>query len=421
MPRPAKQDVIACPNYTWIIFKRPTGLWYADGRGNRCGFKRYSLGTTDRHQALECLRLLDTRMAVKVGKIPPTALTTTDLLPMQEGIDLYMANAQRPAVLGGVRPATVKRYRAIFDKFAKFARGKGIVSWQQVTKSVLESYGSWLENNNYSYDTQIIELSTVNQAIKHLALKEKRLPAENYQPLGMSKSSDVTRYCYRPEEVEAMITLCLNSKALHWLGHVVIALATTGLRIAELAGLRWTDVDLVNNTLTLSDTSRRGTRQQREKARTTKGGYSRSLPINKDFLLVLQGIKHHADGRVFHGPDGGVLKPDTVRNILVRDVITPLKEKFPSPSEDEGFASGRLHSLRHYFCSMSADAGVPEQMLMRWMGHKDSRMVRHYYHVRERASQQQMTGLNLVGSAAALLRQSDSLHPETPGSDGSIK
>ena len=29
---------------------------------------------------------------------------------------------------------------------------------------------------------------------------------------------------------------------MHWLSHVIVALATTGLRIGELAELRWSDV-----------------------------------------------------------------------------------------------------------------------------------------------------------------------------------
>jgi integrase len=124
---------------------------------------------------------------------------------------------------------------------------------------------------------------------------------------------------------------------------------------------------------------------------------------------------------IFHGPEAGILKPDYVRRILIQDIITPLKAKFPNPPQEEGFSDARLHSFRHYFCSASADAGVPEQMLMRWLGHKESRMVRHYYHLREKASQAQMIRLNLVGSAAAALRQSAPTKLETPAKDGPIQ
>ena len=82
---------------------------------------------------------------------------------------------------------------------------------------------------------------------------------------------------------------------------------------------------------------------------------------------------------IFRGPRGGKLKPDTVRNILIREVIKPLAERFPNPLGKKGFAAGRLHSFRHYFASMCANQGTAERVAMEWMGHADSEMVRHYY------------------------------------------
>ncbi|MBC8115475.1 MAG: tyrosine-type recombinase/integrase [Candidatus Saccharimonas sp.] len=55
-----------------------------------------------------------------------------------------------------------------------------------------------------------------------------------------------------------------------------------------------------------------------------------------------------------------------------------------------GFIDGRLHSFRHYFCSICADSGVPEQTLMTWLGHRSSKMIRRYYHLHDEASQQAM-------------------------------
>src|SRR4051812_41379552 len=51
---------------------------------------------------------------------------------------------------------------------------------------------------------------------------------------------------------------------------------------------------------------------------------------------------------------------------------------------------GRLHGFRHYFCSQSADSGTPEQMLMSWLGHRDSEMIRLYYHQRDADARRQM-------------------------------
>ncbi|MCL2640842.1 MAG: hypothetical protein FWD53_08360 [Phycisphaerales bacterium] len=266
MPRLARPTPIQCEHFTWKLYQRPTGIWYADGRGNRCGLQRYSLETSDHTEALRTLKILDAKMAVNLGKASPALLNTQDLLAIPEGIKLYMAHAQRPSISGGTRASSQKRYRAIFDKFQTFAAKNHLTYWQAVTRSVIDTYGVWLEEQDYAYATVRIELNTINQLLKYLVHEIKRLPVTCYQPLKLQKSDEVTRYCYRSTEVEQMITHCLQNPELHWLGHVLIALATTGLRISELASLRESDIQ--NGKIVLPDTSRRGTLKQRQQART---------------------------------------------------------------------------------------------------------------------------------------------------------
>ncbi|MCL2645779.1 MAG: site-specific integrase [Phycisphaerales bacterium] len=403
MARLARQTTISSEYFTWILFQRPNGIFYADGRGNRCDLKRYSLDTSDRAEAIQTLKLLDLKMAINLGKASPVLLNAKDLLAIPDGIASYMTYVKRPIISGGTRVSSQKRYRAVFDKFQTFAAENHLTCWQAVTRNTIDAYGAWLEEQDYAYSTVRLELNTINQLFKHLVQDTKRLPASCYQPLKLRKSDDVTRYCYRSTEVEQMIAYCLQQPKLHWLAYVLTALATTGLRISELASLRWSDIQ--NGKLVLLDTSRRGTRKQRQQARTTKGGYTRSFPIHPDLQAVLDRLLRHPDGFLFHGPEGGRLKPDTVRLIFIREVITPLSPLFPTPPDELGFADGRLHSFRHYFCSQCADSNTPEQMLMIWLGHRDSRMVRHYYHLRDNTSVEHMHKLNLVGTASAALRQ----------------
>ena len=91
--------------------------------------------------------------------------------------------------------------------------------------------------------------------------------------------------------------------------------------------------------------------------------------------------------RVFTAQKGGVLRPDNVRWVLIKQVIEPLANQFPSEKEEIGFKDGRLHSLRHFFCSVCAHSQIPEQVVMRWLGHRDSKMVRRYYHLHDEESQ----------------------------------
>jgi hypothetical protein len=80
-------------------------------------------------------------------------------------------------------------------------------------------------------------------------------------------------------------------------------------------------------------------------------------------------------------------------------VLLPLAEQFPAPAGEIGFADGRLRSFRHYFASYCANDGRPERMVMEWLGHADSEMVRHYYHLHDEEAQRQMRRLDLLGEA----------------------
>ncbi len=300
--------------------------------------------------------------------------------------------------MGGVKSGTVKRYNGVLNKFTEFCLKEGVRHWSAVTKGVLEAYVAWLDDEEgKSYATEYLVLTTIKQTMKWL-VAENHLPPTCLLVLPLKKPQDTTTYCYREEEVEAILSRCYGREDLAWLGDVVLALSHTGLRIGELAQIRWADFDFPANQLRLIDASRQGTKAERSKARTTKSHRDRSLPLHTRFRERLDRLPRHPDGKVFHGPLGGKLKPDTVRNVLIREILEPLAQQFPAPPGENGFEDGRLHSFRHRFCSWCANRSVPEQVLMKWLGHRDSNMVRRYYHLHDEESQRQMSKLQATGT-----------------------
>jgi integrase len=397
MPAPRKNYLVQQQYFCWRLGKR-NGIYFADGRSNPTNVGRHSLGVRDRAEALTLLPRLDAKKAVEYGLAPRSILETFsgDTLPLDDGRDLYLKHVGRAAILGGAVKASAKRYRPVLQKFLVYARSVGIQSWNAVTKKTLEGYAAWLDDEGYKYATEYLELTTLKQAVNWF-VTENKLPSACKIQLPLEKPRGTTTYCYRPEEVKAMVALCAARKDLMWLGNVLVALATTGLRISELAALQWDDIDLQAGMLRLTDASYQGSRSEREEARTTKSHRDRSLPLHQDLHQVLVRMRRHPDGRVFHGPLGGALKPDTVRNILKREVLAPLAARFPTLAKrKKGFDDGRLHSFRHYFCSASANSSVAEQALMSWLGHQDSRMVRHYYHLHQEEAKQQMAKMPRV-------------------------
>uniref|UniRef100_UPI0030D89D11 tyrosine-type recombinase/integrase n=1 Tax=uncultured Rubinisphaera sp. TaxID=1678686 RepID=UPI0030D89D11 len=245
----------------------------------------------------------------------------------------------------------------------------------------------------YAYATQCFELATIKQVIKFF-VEKTQLPPDSEIKMSIPKIQESTTYCWKPEEVKALFELC-EQLELTWLEHVLKGLAYTGMRISELANLHWSDLDFVNNKISLTDESRQKKIKGRSQ-RTIKSGYSRSFPIHPELLEILKSIERQEDSYVFHGVRGGKIKPDVVRTVLFRDLLKPLAKQFPSPGSDAGFIDGRLHSFRHYFCSVCADDNVSERILMDWLGHKDSKMITRYYHLNEKTSHEQMSKVRII-------------------------
>ncbi len=400
MPKKRTRVEIQCAFFTWRLFTR-NGVYFADGRAHKDRPGKRSLGTRDEAEARRFLVELDRLKAEACGLVPPrTAASPAPAarLSLTTGRQLFETHLSRSPVTGGIQPSTKKRYRAILDKFLPFCESIKIDSWDDVDASVLERYSAYL-HPNYAQKTIHAELTLCKQAVRWM-IDRGHLQGREPIRLALRKAESQAAYCWRPEEVDAMLAHCRKRSDLVWLHDVITALATTGLRIAELAGLRWSDINLADGMLSLTDESGIGTGTGATDRRRLKSGRSRSIPLHVDLLTVLERLPKKG-GPVFRGARGGRLKPDVVRNVLVREVLTPLASRFPTPIGGRGFSLGRLHSFRHYFCSTCANSGVPEPMLMHWLGHADSAMVRRYYHLHDADARQKLNSVRFVGVAAS--------------------
>jgi integrase len=393
MPRRPKHQVITCQYFVWRLFTRD-GVYYADGRGSKHDLRKHSLGTRDPDEALERLKQLDQHEAVRLGLAAPRTNSTLSPISIPDGWDRYMEHSGRSLVLGGVSAGTLKRYRAVRDKHLEFCRQHGIASWSDFDTRSLERYGNWL-SKDYADRTVYLEL-TLLKSVNDWLVKHKLLPADCTLVYPLRKPQGSDTYCYSRREVSAMVAWCQASARLAWLAAVIIALAHTGLRISELAGLRWSDVDLEHDVIRVAD--ERASRRRREAgtARTTKGRRSRILPLHPRLKSLLMTLERQADGRVFHAPLGGRLWPRNVLDAFINEVIEPLKQRFSTPAGEIGFEHGRLHSFRHFFCSQAFLDGASEGEIREWLGHRESRMVEHYRHLRSDDAQRKMERIDFL-------------------------
>jgi integrase len=399
MPAKRKKERVVCKHFIWLIGQR-NGVWFADGRSsNKQDPGRHSLGTRDRAEAVIQLRRLDIVKAVQLGLADAgeLATSTTSALHFDEGVRLYMAHVRRPRVAGGAGPATAKRYRPVFAKSVAFFREQGLAAWNEIKKPHLEHYAAWLDGEGYAYATEFLELVTLKQAFRYW-VEAGYLPSDHRINMPLTRPSGTDTHCWTALEVKAILDRCRSEPQLNWLYETFLALVCTGMRISELAGLRWHDVDLINHTISLKDESC-SRLAKKGRARTTKNRHSRTFPTNPELEAVLITMKARADGGpIFKGPNGGALRPDSVRQALIKHVLEPLAAQFPSADDEIGFRDGRLHSCRHYFASVCARRGKAERVVMHWLGHRSSPMLARYFHLHDQESQRQMQDLIFSGS-----------------------
>jgi integrase len=145
---------------------------------------------------------------------------------------------------------------------------------------------------------------------------------------------------------------------------IVVALKT-GMRLGELLGCRWQDVDLVKRQVRVVRAATRGV------ISTPKSGRSRVIPLPMELVEVLRGHGQTTRLRgelVFSGADGALLTRDNVKRAL------------PRACRKAGLREVGWHTLRHTYASHLVMLGVPLKAVQELLGHATLEMTMRYAH-----------------------------------------
>ena len=148
-----------------------------------------------------------------------------------------------------------------------------------------------------------------------------------------------------------------------------LLLLSTGLRIGEAIGLKWSNVSFDNGLFTISHTYDRVQNKVKE---GTKGKRIRYIGINEDLLYELKLLKVSSGKAeyVFINQNGGNVDPDNFK-----------KRNFEKDIVEAGVPRIRIHDLRHTFAShyMMNNGNLYE--LQKILGHADAKTTMRYAHL----------------------------------------
>lgn len=148
-----------------------------------------------------------------------------------------------------------------------------------------------------------------------------------------------------------------KGEVLDHLKPMVLLALNTGLRRGELLSLKWSDVNLPAEVLTVV-------------AASSKSGQSRSIPLNAEALAVLKSWRKRNKkefGFVFAGADGSRM-----------DNINRSWDGLRTAAKLDDF---NFHDLRHTFASRLVQAGIALNTVRELMGHADIQMTQRYAHL----------------------------------------
>lgn len=157
-------------------------------------------------------------------------------------------------------------------------------------------------------------------------------------------------------------------------------LALTGLRRAEIAGLRWADIDFDAGTLTVErNRVQAGAGTVVENAPKTLSS-CRTLPLDAQLISVLRRASaRYAGERLSFGAahtDSGYVAVNEMGEPYTPDSLTRMWRKLTKAA---GVRPIRLHDARHSCGTALHLRNVPLAVIAKWLGHADASVTARIY------------------------------------------
>jgi integrase len=255
-------------------------------------------------------------------------------------------------------PATIKDYVSMMQNWTKtwldrpaseITKGEG----REALNSVLE------EGRTKSFQKRL--KNTINM-IYTWAIENRLIRGVHHSPVYGLKIKPKTEQ--RPEilKAEEIRRLLYESKATNHEWYPVWAMALlTGMRNGELYALKWEDVDLDSNFITVQ----RAFNRRMNCFKSTKAGYWRSVPISSELRLLILEIKQKSRSeyvlpRIIMWRKGGQAQ---VLKAFCRSI---------------GLPEINFHTLRACFATQLIGSGVEPIKVMKVCGWKDLKTMSYY-------------------------------------------
>lgn len=298
----------------------------------------------------------------------------------------------------GIKDITFQNYTYMYEMFVEPGFGKKKLT--AVKKSDVRSFYNRLIEDRMLQIATLDSVHTVLHQVFQVAVDDNLIrvnPTDNMlRELKLSHPERGRREALTVEQEKLFFRFLEEEPKYRPWRPVFYIMANTGMRVGEITGLTWNDVDLeaegngsvsINHTLVYYDHRDSNGCYFSINTPKTKAGY-RTIPmtsgVREAFLeqkryLEKAGLacESHIDGYsdfVFLNRFGKVMNQCTLNRVLkrvMRDCNQKVLEKHRGNKEPVLLPNFSCHILRHTFATRCAESGISPRTLMDLMGHAD--------------------------------------------------
>ncbi len=325
----------------------------------------------------------------------------------------------------GLKDNTFQNYKYMYEQFVKPDFGNTRVS--QLKKSDVKRFYNMLADERALKVSTIDSIHTVLHQVLDMAVDDAYLrnnPSDNVlKELKQAHNFDTEkRKALTVAEQELFLDfLRKNHQYNHWYP-IFAVMVGTGLRVGEVTGLRWCDIDLkenlidVNHTLVYYNHAENGCYFNINTPKTKAG--VRNVPmlefVKQAFIeerkyQMANGIRCSVkiDGYtdfIFVNRFGAAQHQGTLNKAL-RRIIRDCNDEVLERNEENPVLLPRFscHSLRHTFTTRMCEAGVNIKVIQDALGHSDiSTTLNIYADVTKELKKKEFEGLEAVFKSGAV-------------------
>ena len=283
--------------------------------------------------------------------------------------------ASRKSELAGT---TYARYQKTVEKFIKFLATDADRDLSEITKSRIAGFrdaqADKTSQANANIDLKVIRVAFRAARIDGFIWED---PAEAVKTFRLGDSRGIRRP-FAIQEIQKILE-CADSE---WKSLIKFGLYT-GQWLADIALLRWEQIDLDRDEITLI------VRKTKKKITVPLAGALREHLLMLSAPDKLNAPVHPEAHRIVTSQNGRV---GTLSNAFA-DLLAQAGLRVPRTSESTGKGRSNsrrgmdisFHSLRHTSVSLLKDAGIPDAVVMAMVGHSSASMSHRYTHVGKEA------------------------------------